>query len=104
MRVGLAAIGAFMNRHRGNALSYHHSRFVAYVLEETLKPALQVQPVPQYQIGRLRFGNVLRRGLVIMDFRARFGNRFHHGVLGDILNYGESSYYFEFGIGRRGQA
>ncbi len=56
------------------------------VLEEPLEPALEVQAVPQHQIGVLRLDDVAGRRLVVVDLGAGLRDGFDYGgVAGDVL-------------------
>ena len=46
------------------------------VLEELLEPELEVEPVPEDQLGILRPQDVAGRRLVIVDLGAGLGDRF----------------------------
>ena len=98
--------------HRLNPVADHGRGDVAQVAEELFEPELQVQPVPQDQVGILRFENIARCRLVIVDFCTRLGDAVHDGhiardVAGHIGDDGEGCDGFElvFRLGRhdRGQ-
>ena len=91
MRIGLAGVGAFGDAHRLDAFGDDDARHILDVLEEFLEPALQVQAVPQHEVGRLRLHDVERRRLVVVDLGARLGDGFDDrrvagDVLGDVLD------------------
>ena len=88
VRIRLAIVLAAVNGHRLDAFGNDHGRHILDIGEEALKPALQIQPVPEHQIGLLRLDQILRRRLVVVDFRAGLGNGEHRGVItGDILRH-----------------
>ena len=76
------------------------ARHVLHVLEEFLEPALEVQAVPQHQVGVLRLDDVERRRLVVVDLGAGLGDRLDHGlvardVLRHVLDDGEGRHHAE---------
>ena len=86
MRIGLAGVGPLGDAHRLDAFGHDDARHVLDVLEESLEPALEIEAVPQHEIGRLRPHDVERRRLVVVDLGARLGDRFDDGlVAGDVL-------------------
>ena len=94
MRVGLAGIGALADAHRLDALADDHAGDALEVAEEALEPLLEVQPVPQDQVGVLRLEHVAGRRLVVVDLGVGPGDRFHLGrlagdVAGDVGDDGE---------------
>ena len=88
VRVRLAVVLAAVNGHRRNAFSNDHRRHILHIGKKALKPALQIEPVPQHQIRLLRLDQILRCRLIVVDFRARLGDGNHLGVLAsDILRH-----------------
>ena len=88
MRVRLAAIGAFGDAHRLDAIGHDDARDIVEVLEELLEPELEIQAVPQDQLGIMRLQDVARRRLIVVDLGAGLGDRFDDGgVAGDVCGH-----------------
>ena len=101
MGVRLAGIGTFGNAHRLDAIGHDGSRDVVEVLEELLKPELEVEAVPQDQLGIMRLQDIAWRRLVVVDLSSRLGDRFNDGgvtrnVLCHVCNYRERGDCLEF--------
>ena len=106
MRIGLAGVGAFRDRHGLDAFGHDHTGHLLQPMEEALEPALQVQPVPQHQLRALGPHQVSRGGLVVVDLGAGLGDRLHvGGITGYVARHvgddGEGGDDLEF-RGRRG--
>ena len=100
MRVGLSGIGSLRDAHRVDAFGDHDARHFLDVLEKFLEPALEIEAVPQHEVGFLRAHDVERGRLVIVNFRARLGDGFHDrlvagDVLRDVLNDREGRHHAE---------
>ncbi|MNE12437.1 hypothetical protein D3C80_1052360 [compost metagenome] len=75
VRVGFAVIRPFAYPHWRDPFRDFHFWHAFQMLEETLEPQLQVHAIRQNQLCILRAFDVAGRGLVFVDFCARFGNR-----------------------------
>src|SRR5690606_4226576 len=69
-------------------------RHVLQVLEKALEPTLQIQSIPEDEIGVLGLHDVERSRLIAVDLRAWLGDAFDYrrrtgDVLGDVLNVRE---------------
>jgi len=73
MRVRAALLPC--DRNRDDALGQRGGGHVAEVGQELLEPALEVEAVPQHEIGARRRDDVLRRRLIAVDLGARLGDR-----------------------------
>src|SRR5262245_30669751 len=98
MRVRLAGIGTFADPQRLDALGDNHRGYFFDVLEELLEPALEVETVPQDEIGRLRPHDIEWRGLIVVDLCTRLSDRLDDRpvsghVLRNVLNDGESRHH-----------
>jgi hypothetical protein len=89
-----------VDAHRLDPVGQHHARHILDILEKFLEPALEMETVPQHEIGLLRFDDVARGWLIVVDLGARLGDRHDGGfvagdVLGDVLNHGEGGHDLE---------
>ena len=106
MRIGFAAVRAFRDRHGYHALRHHHARHLAQPMEELLEPALEVQPVPEHQLGALGAHQITRGGLVVVNLGARLGDRLHHRCVASHIarhvgDDREGGHHLQFGCGTR---
>ena len=74
------------------------------MLEEFLEPELEIEPVPEHEVGVLRLQDVARRRLVVVDLRAGLGDRLdRRRVAGDVPGHvgddGEGRDGLEPGLG-----
>ncbi len=77
MRVGLAVVRPFTDPHRRDAFGDDRFRHAVQMLIKALKPEFEIHTIRQNQLCFLRAFDIARRGLILMDFSARFGNRCH---------------------------
>ena len=109
MRIGLAGVGTLGDAHRLDPLGDDRGRDVFEVLEELFEPQLEVEAIPQDEVGLLRPHDVAGRRLVVVDLGVRLGDRFHLGgvagdVSGDVGNHREGRHHLElFVLSRLGR-
>ncbi|MPM90078.1 hypothetical protein SDC9_137194 [bioreactor metagenome] len=81
VRVGFPVIRSFADAHGFHPVRNRHFRHTRQILVEAGKPQLQIQTVREDQLRPLRSLNVARSGLILMNFRAGFGDRTDVGRL-----------------------
>ena len=93
MRIGLTLVVTLGDGDGGDAFA-EVGALSRRVIDEAFKPTLKPQAVVEDELGLLRTLEVVRRGLVVMDFSSGLGDRFYLAKLArnarsHVLDHGE---------------